>query len=120
VGDQPACRGPTSVDCCKWLSRRLPALAARFPAGSVDIDILIGETDYIGKGIGSQALRQLVEHLRQDTSIPLLGLSPSVNNSVAQRVYRKIGFSDLRVYDAPGYGLCLVMVLDLKAGQAIR
>lgn len=84
------------------------------PANSVDIDILIGETSYIGQGIGPQALQLLIERLREDSSIPLLGLTASIHNHAAQRAYRKAGFRDLREYDAPGYGRCLLMVMSLR------
>jgi aminoglycoside 6'-N-acetyltransferase len=82
------------------------------PENSIDIDILIGEENYIGRGIGVQALRILCSRLRSETSAPLLGLSPSIHNHAAQRAYRKVGFRDLREYDAPGYGRCLLMVMD--------
>ncbi|MGI2907191.1 GNAT family N-acetyltransferase [Tolypothrix sp. VBCCA 56010] len=83
------------------------------PANSVDIDMLIGETSYVGRGIGPQALRLLIERLREDPSHPLLGLTTSIHNHAAQRAYRKAGFRDLREYDPPGYGRCLLMVLEL-------
>jgi aminoglycoside 6'-N-acetyltransferase len=84
------------------------------PANSVDIDILIGQASHIGRGIGPQALALLVSQLREDTSIPLLGLSPAIENQAAQRAYRKVGFQSLREYDAPGYGRCLLMIRELN------
>ncbi len=84
------------------------------PANSVDIDILIGEVSYVGRGIGPQALQLLIKHLREDASIPLLGLTTSIHNHAAQRAYRKAGFRDLREYDPPGYGRCLLMVMSLS------
>jgi len=80
------------------------------PAGSVDIDILIGETDCVGRGHGPRALALLVEVLRRDPSVPVLGLSPSVDNLAAQRAYAKAGFRVTREYDARGYGRCALMV----------
>jgi RimJ/RimL family protein N-acetyltransferase len=84
------------------------------PANSVDIDILIGEVSYVGRGIGPIALQLLVGRLQEDASIPMLGLTTSVHNHAAQRAYRKVGFKDLREYDAPGYGRCLLMVISLS------
>lgn len=86
------------------------------PANSVDIDILIGEVSYVGRGIGPQALQLLIKRLREDASHPMLGLTTSVHNYAAQRAYRKAGFRDLREYDAPGYGRCLLMVMSLSHG----
>lgn len=80
------------------------------PAGSVDIDILIGETDCVGRGYGPAALVALIETLRADESIPVLGLSPSIANIAAQRAYAKAGFRKTREYDAPGFGRCALMV----------
>lgn len=86
------------------------------PVNSVDIDILIGEASYVGRGIGPIALQLLIEHLRENASIPLLGLTTSVHNHAAQRAYRKVGFKELREYDPPGYGRCLLMVMSLRNG----
>jgi aminoglycoside 6'-N-acetyltransferase len=69
------------------------------PAGSVDIDILIGETDCVGRGIGPQALALLVEKLSQDASVPLLGLTVSVRNTAAIRAYERAGFRKAREYE---------------------
>ena len=84
----------------------------KIPAGSVDIDILIGEADCVGRGYGPRALTRLVETLRRDVSIPLVGLSPSVDNLAAQRAYEKAGFRKVREYDAPGFGRCALMVMS--------
>jgi len=83
------------------------------PAGSVDVDILIGEADCVGRGLGPRALSLLVERLRQDAAIPLVGLSPSVENVAAQCAYANAGFEKLREYEAPGFGRLALMVLRL-------
>jgi aminoglycoside 6'-N-acetyltransferase len=84
------------------------------PAGSVDIDILIGETGDVGRGLGPKALALLVDRLRADPTVPLAGLTPSVDNLVAQRAYEKAGFRKLREYDAPGFGRGVLMVIRLN------
>jgi len=84
------------------------------PENSIDIDILIGDTNYIGRGVGLRALQQLIAHLRDDASVPLLGLTTSVHNYTAQRAFRKAGFKGLREYYPPGYGRCLLMVMSLN------
>ncbi len=83
------------------------------PAGSVDIDILIGEADCTGRGLGPKALALLAERLRADPTVPLAGLTPSVANLVAQRAYEKAGFRKLREYEAPGLGRGVLMVMRL-------
>jgi len=84
------------------------------PAGGVDIDILIGEADCIGRGYGPRALGSLVDALRRDPSIPSIGLSPSTDNVAAQRAYAKAGFLQTREYDAPGLGRLALMVMPLS------
>ena len=39
---------------------------AGLPAGIVDVDILVGEPDFVGRGIGPRALRLLLNRLRDD------------------------------------------------------
>jgi aminoglycoside 6'-N-acetyltransferase len=84
------------------------------PAGSVDVDILIGEPEFVGRGIGPKALLVLLSKLRQRRDIPMVGLSLSVQNLSAQRAYTKAGFRILREYNASRYGRCYLMVYDLN------
>jgi aminoglycoside 6'-N-acetyltransferase len=84
------------------------------PAGCVDIDILIGEPDCIGRGFGPRALAALVETLRRDPSILCAGLSPSIDNVAAERAYIKAGFRKTREYDAPGFGRLSLMMMELS------
>ena len=88
------------------------------PAGSVDIDILIGETGDIGRGLGPRALALLVDRLRADPSVPLAGLSPSVDNIAAQRAYEKAGFRKVREYEMPGLGSGALMVMHLHRASS--
>ena len=83
------------------------------PTGSVDIDILIGKPGEVGRGLGPKALALLVDRLRADPTVPLAGLTPSVDNLAAQRAYEKAGFRSLREYDAPGIGRGALMVMRL-------
>jgi RimJ/RimL family protein N-acetyltransferase len=83
------------------------------PEGSVDIDILIGEADCVGRGLGPRALSVLAGTLREDRSIPLLTLTTSVLNAAAQRAFEKAGFRKLREYEPPGFGPCALMVMRL-------
>ena len=88
------------------------------PAGSVDIDILIGETGDIGRGLGPRALALLIDRLRADPSVPLAGLSPSVENFAAQRAYEKAGFRKVREYEMPGLGRGALMVMPLDRASS--
>jgi aminoglycoside 6'-N-acetyltransferase len=105
------------VGYMRWAKVSREALDAvglpEIPAGSVDIDMLIGETDSVGRGHGPAALRLLVDTLRDD-AIPLVGLSPSIDNAAAHRAYEKAGFRKVREYDTPGFGRCSLMVTPLE------
>lgn len=83
------------------------------PANSVDIDLLLGETAYLGRGIGPAALNDLAAQLKQEGNVPLLGLTTSVNNHRAHRAFAKAGFRISRQYDPNGLGICHLMTRDL-------
>ena len=108
------------VGYLRWQRVSLPELAALgitdIPEGSVDIDILIGEQRFVGKGIGPQALRLLLERLRTDPTISLAGMSTEVGNYAAIRAYEKAGFQRRHRYFDPGHGESWIMAIELMAG----
>lgn len=61
------------------------------PAGHMDIDILIGEDDYTGRGVGPQALVLVVELLTSQ-GVSSAGLGTDLENTRACRAFRKAGF----------------------------
>jgi aminoglycoside 6'-N-acetyltransferase len=87
--------------------QRLPAeeLAAAglsdLPADLIDVDILIGEPDFIGRGIGPQALVLLLDRLRAEgrTSV---GMAAAAANERARRAYEKAGFRFFRAFQEAG------------------
>jgi aminoglycoside 6'-N-acetyltransferase len=111
VGSQP-------VGYVRWQSVSREILDSvglqEIPAGSVDVDILIGDPEFVGRGIGPKALMALVSQLRQRGDVPLVGLTTSVQNLSAQRAYTKVGFRILREYNPPIYGRCYLMVYPLN------
>jgi aminoglycoside 6'-N-acetyltransferase len=78
------------------------------PDGSVDVDILIGERGSLAKGVGPAALELLVARL---AAAPLIGLTTSRYNTIAQRAFHKAGFRFLLEYSPPPVGECHLMVL---------
>jgi aminoglycoside 6'-N-acetyltransferase len=84
------------------------------PAGLVDIDILIGESDLLGRGIGSRALGLLLARLRRDPSIAFAGLGTSVSNANAVRCYEKAGFRLHREFQDPEWGPCRYLTADVR------
>jgi RimJ/RimL family protein N-acetyltransferase len=79
---------------------------------TIDIDIAIGEPDYIGIGVGSRAIGLLVNDLAADGSIRTIILATSVDNVVAVRAYEKAGFERRRRFDDPECGECWLLARD--------
>jgi RimJ/RimL family protein N-acetyltransferase len=79
------------------------------PEGSVVLDILIGEPDLLGAGIGSQAASLLCQELFLDPSIPMVGTVTSTENHRAIRAFKKAGLALLQEYDDERYGRCVVL-----------
>lgn len=82
------------------------------PEGLIDIDILIGEPDLLGQGIGSDALGLLLERLRSRSDVRFTGLATSVNNQRAKRAYEKAGFQVFREFDDPESGRCYYLIQE--------
>ena len=84
------------------------------PEGLVDIDILIGEPELLGQGIGSQALGLLLAQLRQESAVQFAGLGTSVSNARAIRAYGRAGFRLFREFQDPEWGPCRYMVAEVR------
>ncbi|MDH3496180.1 MAG: acetyltransferase [Gemmatimonadota bacterium] len=71
------------------------------PADLIDVDILIGEPDSVGRGIGPQALTLLLDRLRAagQTSV---GIAAAAANPRARRAYEKAGFRLFRAFQEAG------------------
>lgn len=71
------------------------------PADLIDVDILIGEPDCVGLGIGPQALTLLLDRLRAAgrTSV---GIAAAAANPRARRAYEKAGFRWYRTFHEGG------------------
>lgn len=82
------------------------------PDGLFDLDILIGEPDYLGRGIGPMALLLLCEWLRQDGA-RYLGAAIPVDNTRSRRAAEKAGFEVFREFDDPESGRCVYLIHPL-------
>jgi aminoglycoside 6'-N-acetyltransferase len=67
------------------------------PVDHVDVDILIGEADFMGPGIGPSALAELLDRLRCE-GVSSVGMATAADNKRALRAYEKAGFRLLRVF----------------------
>jgi aminoglycoside 6'-N-acetyltransferase len=71
------------------------------PKGLVDVDILIGEPDALGQGVGPEALTQLLAMLRAD-GVRIVGLAADTANLRALKAYTKAGFRPFRDFHEAG------------------
>ncbi|GMV07481.1 MAG: hypothetical protein AMXMBFR53_37560 [Gemmatimonadota bacterium] len=85
---------PCGYVCWQRLSAadRATAGLQSLPADHVDIDILIGEDDCLGHGIGPQALLLVAEHLIAE-GVSSAGLGTDPGNPRACRAFPKAGFT---------------------------
>ncbi len=78
---------------------------AGLPAGIVDVDILIGEPDFVGRGVGPRVLRLLINRLRNDGAA-CVGLAAGAENPRALRAYAKAGFTLYKRFHEAGDDMC--------------
>jgi aminoglycoside 6'-N-acetyltransferase len=71
------------------------------PRDLVDVDILIGEPDALGQGVGPEALSQLLAKLRAD-GVQVVGLAAATANLRALKAYDKAGFRLFRDFHEAG------------------
>jgi aminoglycoside 6'-N-acetyltransferase len=83
------------------------------PVDLVDIDILIGEPEYLGCGVGPKALGLLLARLRSE-GVGFAGVGTSSANHAAIRAYEKAGFRFFRAFDDPDFGACRYMLARLR------
>ena len=84
------------------------------PDALVDIDILIGEPQFVGCGIGPRALCLLLDELRHQLDLCWAGLGTSRSNHSAISAFEKAGFRLFRDFDDPDCGPCKYMIIELR------
>jgi aminoglycoside 6'-N-acetyltransferase len=86
------------------------------PDSAIAVDLMIGEPDAVGRGIGPRALERVRELAWRDPGVPFVMLCTSIENSAAQRAFHKAGFARRRVFDDPGGGPCCLFVAERPRG----
>ncbi len=81
------------------------------PPGLRAIDIWIGEADLLGRGHGSEMMRQAIARAFADPGVDAILIDPLARNERAIRFYRRLGFRDVGPRRF-GVDDCLVMRLD--------
>jgi aminoglycoside 6'-N-acetyltransferase len=84
------------------------------PEDLVDIDILIGESEAVGQGVGPRALGLLLDRLRADPLVSFAGVGTSVSNERAIRAFEKTGFRLFREFEDPECGPCRYMLIEIR------
>lgn len=81
------------------------------PAGTLGLDLSIGEAELIGKGHGSAFIRTFAERAFAAGTSRLI-TDPHPNNAASVRAFEKAGFVRRWVRDVPGFGPVQYMTCD--------
>jgi aminoglycoside 6'-N-acetyltransferase len=81
---------------------------ATLPPDHVDVDILIGEPELIGRGIGPSALLLLLDRLRSK-GVSSVGLGTDIANQRARRAFEKAGFRFFNEFAEDGRAMCYLI-----------
>lgn len=89
------------------------------PTSVIDIDIMIGEYDAIGKGVGPAAIRLVAEQSLLDETVPFLVAACMKENIASVRAFAKAGFVADREFDDSEWGCCILMVFHRPVSSRV-
>lgn len=81
------------------------------PAGCVSIDQFIGEEELLSQGIGTQAIKLLLDYIDTRHTPRMVTVDPHPDNLRAIRCYEKVGFQYDATLPLPGSGPAYMMKL---------
>jgi RimJ/RimL family protein N-acetyltransferase len=87
------------------------------PESAVDIDIMIGELEAVGLGLGPTAIRLVAETALSDPTVPFLMACARLDNLASQRAFAKAGFRKDREFDDVPEGRYALMVRHRPEAQ---
>lgn len=90
---------------------------ADIPASAVDIDIMIGERDAVGRVWGSKAIALVARKRLSDPAVPFVMACASLNDVASQRAFAKAGFRRDKEFDDVPFGPHVLMVLDRQHAE---
>jgi RimJ/RimL family protein N-acetyltransferase len=90
---------------------------ADIPTSVIDIDIMIGELDAAGHGLGSGAISLLAEVALSDPAVPFVMACARLDNLASQRAFENAGFLKDREFDDVPNGLHVLMVRHRQEGE---
>ena len=71
---------------------------------AIDLDVMIGELDAVGHGVGREALRQAIDRIFNDPAVPYVIGATSADNAPARAAAQKAGFDTSREFEDPSSG----------------
>ncbi len=83
---------------------------ADIPTSVIDVDIMIGELDAVGRGLGSRALRLVAEAALSHSSVPFVMACVRAENLPSLRAFSRAGFRSEREFDDAPSGRYILMV----------
>lgn len=92
---------------------------ADIPASVIDIDIMIGELNALGLGLGSTAIRLVAENALSDPAVPFVMACVRLDNLASQRAFAKAGFRKDREFDDVPNGRYVLMVRHRQEAQIV-
>jgi aminoglycoside 6'-N-acetyltransferase len=78
------------------------------PSDHVDVDILIGEPELMGQGIGPAALHLILGRLGAE-GVSSVGVGTDLANQRARRAFEKAGFRLFRQFEENGRSMCYLI-----------
>jgi len=90
---------------------------ADIPTSVIDIDIMIGALDALGRGLGSGAIDLVAEVALSDPTVPFVMACARLDNLASQRAFARAGFRKDREFDDVPNGLHVLMVRRRQEGQ---
>jgi RimJ/RimL family protein N-acetyltransferase len=80
------------------------------PASVIDIDIMIGERDALGRGYGAAAIHLVTEASLADPAVPFVMACARLDNLASRRAFANAGFREDREFDDVPHGRYVLMV----------
>ncbi|MEW5981937.1 MAG: GNAT family N-acetyltransferase [Acidobacteriota bacterium] len=87
------------------------------PESVIDIDIMVGEHNEGGRGVGSAAIRLVADAALSDPTVPCVIAATVIDNLASQRAFAKAGFRRDREFDDVPSGRCVLLVRHRREAQ---
>lgn len=102
IGCYFICHNNKPIGYIAWYdATNCPIRSQNYPEkGVYGFDVLIADTDYIGKGNGTKILQQFIDEIMMPLKPTKITVDPEVANERAIHVYEKLGFKKVKEVEA--------------------